>query len=132
MNGEIVTGDGNHVLSDGGGIISIPSDAKQIKIGQDGSISTDQGAIGRLMVVEFENLQDMEPQGNGLYQTSQGTKPPTNSVVIQGSIENSNVQPVLEMTRMIDVSRAYERSQQLIQTEHERLRTMIQRLSRSS
>lgn len=129
VNGELVTGRGHLVAGEGGGAIIVPPDAKDIKITKDGFISTDQGEIGQLMVVEFANEQELEAMGNGLYRTDAETLPPDNSQVVQGMLEGSNVQPVLEMTRMIDVLRAYQNTQRMLQGEHERQRTMIQRLT---
>lgn len=132
VNGELVTGRGDLVLGEGGGPITIPEDAKTIKIAEDGAIATEEGEVGRLMVVEFDDLQALEARGDGLYETAQESKPPENTRVIQGMLEGSNVKPVLEMTRMIDVLRSYQQTQRLLQSEHERQRTMIQRLSRGS
>ena len=130
--GELVTGRGQHVMSEGGGIITIPQDAKEIKIAEDGSISTEEGQVGRLKVVEFEDLQALEARGDGMYATEEEGKAAENTRVMQGMLEGSNVKPVLEMTRMIDVLRSYQQTQRLLQSEHERQRTMIQRLSRGS
>ncbi len=130
--GELMTTRGNYVLDDGGGIITIPENAGRIKIGEDGSIATEEGEIARIMVREFEDLQALEAGGDGLYRTAEDGVPAENTRVMQGMIESSNVKPVLEMTRMIEVARAYEQTQRIIQTEHDRQRTMIQRLSRGS
>ncbi len=132
VNGELVTGRGHLVLGEGGGPITIPEDAGKIKIAEDGAVSTEDGEVGRLMISEFDDLQQLEARGDGLYQTAQEAKPPENTRVIQGMVEGSNVKPVLEMTRMIDVLRSYQQTQRLLQSEHERQRTMIQRLSRGS
>ncbi|MCB9996502.1 MAG: flagellar basal-body rod protein FlgF [Rhodospirillales bacterium] len=130
--GELVTGRGHHVMSEGGGPIVIPADAKKVQIAEDGSIATEDGEIGRLMMVEFDDLQKLEARGDGMYETEQEANPATKTRAVQGMVEGSNVTPVLEMTRMIDVLRAYQQTQRLLQSEHERQRTMIQRLSRGS
>lgn len=132
VQGELVTSRGDLVMSEGGGPIVIPEDAGQIKIAEDGAIATEDGEVGRLMVVEFQDLQALEARGDGLYQTEQEAGEPTQTRVIQGMVEGSNVKPVMEMTRMIDVLRAYQSTQRLLQSEHDRQRTMIQRLSRGS
>jgi flagellar basal-body rod protein FlgF len=119
-------------MGEGGGAIVIPEDAKGVKIAEDGTITTEEGEVGRLMVVEFDDLQALEARGDGTYATEQQGNPAENTRVIQGMLESSNVQPVLEMTRMIDVLRSYQQTQKLLQSEHERQRSMIQRLSRNS
>ena len=131
-NGELVTGTGLLVAAEGGGTITIPPDAKELKIAKDGSVSTDAGQVGRIGTFEFANDQDLEATGNGLYKTDAPANPAANTDVVQGMLEGSNVQPVLEMTRMIDVSRTYQGTQRMLQSEHDRQRTMIQRMTQAS
>lgn len=129
VNGELVTGNGMPVGGEGGGTITIPAGTREVKIAKDGSVSTEQGQVGRIGVFEFENEQDLEANGNGLYSTKAQANPAANTEVVQGMLEGSNVQPVVEMTRMIDVLRSYQNTQKMLQSEHERQRTMIQRLA---
>lgn len=129
-SGELVTGSGQLVAAAGGGTISIPEGSIEIKIARDGTISTEQGETGQIMMVEFENPQDLVAQGNGLYKTEEAGEAAENTEMMQGMIEGSNVNAVLEMTRMIDVSRAYQSTQRMLQAEHDRQRGMIQTLTR--
>jgi len=130
-NGVIRNALGLAVASEGGGEITIPQDAKDIRIDRNGIISTDQGQIDQLMVREFNNYQELNPEGNGLYVTTEEGIPADSTEVIQGKLEGSNVQAVVEMTRMIDVLREYQAVQNIMQSEHERLRTAAQRLART-
>lgn len=134
LNGarELVTGSGQLVADNGGGTIAIPENAIEVTISRNGTVSTDQGELAQLMVVEFENPQSLVAQGNGLYKTEEAGNPAENTRVMQGMLEGSNVNAVLEMTRMIDVSRAYQSTQRMLQTEHDRQRGMIQTLTRSN
>lgn len=122
---------GMAVASDGGGDIVIPRDAKEISIDRKGAVSTEQGQIGQLMIAEFENYQELNPAGNGLYETKSAPIPADKTAVMQGKLEGSNVQAVVEMTRMIDVLREYQAVQNMMQSEHERLRSSAQRLART-
>lgn len=131
-NGELVTPDGFLVADAGGGTITIPGNAKHIMISETGAISTDQGQIAQLMLKEFDNVQKLDPWGSNLYSTDDEGKPAENSKVAQGMLEGSNVEAVLEITRMIEVSREYQSMQRTLQSEHERQRTAIQRLTRGS
>ena len=130
--GELVNSQGYKVANQGGGVISIPGDARFVSIDQTGVVSTDQGEIDRLMVSEFKDYQKLDPQGNGLYATEEAATPAQDTKVLQGKIEGSNVSPVVEMTRMIDVSREYQAVQNMMNSEHERQRTAIQRMMRNS
>lgn len=127
--GELVNARGMKVADQGGGTISIPPDAKYVTIDEKGTVSTDQGAVGSLMVAEFKDYQKLEPAGNGLYKTEEQASPAAQTRVLQGKLEGSNVQTVLEMTRMIDVLREYQSVQRVMQSEHDRQRTAIQRLT---
>lgn len=128
--GELVTSRGYKVADQGGGTITIPADAEYINIDERGVISTQEGAIGTLMVAEFTDYQKVEPTGNGFHKTDEAPTPATQTRVRQGMIEGANVNGVLEMTRMIDVLREYQAIQNMMQTEHQRQQTMIQRLGR--
>lgn len=119
------------VANEGGGEITIPTDATEIRIDKKGIISTDQGEVGQLMITEFQNYQRLNPAGNGLYDTDEAGTPAEKTSVMQGHIEGSNVEAVVEMTRMIDVLREYQAVQNMMQSEHERLRSSAQRLAKT-
>lgn len=130
--GELVTSRGYKVAGQGGGNIIIPEDAEYVNIDETGVVSTQDGPVGSLMIAEFTDYQKLEPAGNGLYKTEEAATPATQTKLKQGSVEGSNVSGVLEMTRMIEVLREYQAVQNMMQTEHQRQQTMIQRLGRTS
>lgn len=132
-NGDLITTTGDKVASAGGGTLTIPQGAKEISIARDGTISTESGSVGNLMVMSFPNDQAMIREGNGYYTTTQQGTPATaaGSQVMQGMLEGSNVKPILEMTRMIEVSRAYQATQRMMEDEHDRQRAMIQRMTQN-
>jgi flagellar basal-body rod protein FlgF len=84
--------------------------------------------VGNLMVVEFKDYQKVNPTGDGLYKTDEQGTPAAETRVQQGKLEGSNVQSVLEMTRMIDVMREYQSVQRVMQNEHDRQKTAIQKI----
>lgn len=129
-DGTLVTAAGFPVASEGGSSINIPADSTSISIDKKGNISNQDGVVGKLMLVEFENLQKLRPQGNNLYKADIAPTPAQNTTVNPGGYEGSNVQPVLEMTRMIDTLRSFQGVQKVLESENERLRTAIQRLTR--
>jgi len=69
--------------------------------------------------------------GNGLYVAEEEPIENTGTTVLQGRLEGSNVQAVVEMTRMISVLREYQAVQNMMQSEHERQRSSTQRLART-
>ncbi len=129
--GVLRNASGLPVASEGGGEITIPRDAREISIDKSGVVSTEAGAIDKLMVVEFTGYQDLSPAGNGLYTTPEAGTPAEKTTVLQGRLEGSNVQAVIEMTRMIDVLREYQAVQNMMQSEHERLKSSSQRLAKT-
>ena len=131
QEGTLMNARGMSVMDDGGGEITIPTNAKEVTIDKKGVISSDQGQIAKLMVVEFGNTQELNPAGNGLYTTTAQPIPSEKTAVNQGYLEGSNVQAVVEMTRMIDVLREYQAVQNMMQSEHERMKGANQRLART-
>jgi flagellar basal-body rod protein FlgF len=127
-DGTIVTESGDALLGDGGAITIAPDDGA-ISFGADGTISGKQGQIGKLKLVDFTNPRDMQKQGDSLYATRQQPNPATNAVVSQGMLESSNVQPVLEIARMIEVMRSYEATSSLDKSGSDLKRQAIQKLA---
>ena len=124
--GTLVDLDGNPVMSEGGEV-KFGGNETDIMIGTDGSISSSAGAKGKLRVVEFADPQATEREGNNLY--SGGTPvAATETRVVQGAIEKSNVSGVGEMTEMIRVQRAYENIASLMKDQDDMRRSAIQRL----
>jgi flagellar basal-body rod protein FlgF len=137
--GQLVTQAGLPVLTDSGAAFTIPNTVQNITITSDGYVSArvDKGTalsiLGKIGVATFADEQAMQPLGNGLYTTTQSPQPATDrAVLVQGSIEQSNVQPVSEMTDMIRISRSYQQATNLINQENERLTTAINILSKTS
>jgi len=128
--GRLLNAAGLPVLDQGGSPITIPQGSSEIKIDQNGALSNQNGQIAQLMIAEFANVQDLAPTGNNLYTTTAAPQPPTNTRVKQGTLEGSNVNPVLEMTRMVDTLRSFQAVQNVLQTENDRLTTAIQKLTK--
>lgn len=104
--GLLITSEGHPVLTEGGPISFTPEDGK-IDISRDGTISTELGVRGRIRLVDFDNPQELNPVGDSLF-TGSTPLPVTNVRVIQGALEESNVHGVEEVSRLIEITRAYE------------------------
>lgn len=129
-NGQLVTSEGFPVQGDGGPITITPDDG-DINIGTDGTVSSvlngNANQIGKLQVVDFADDTALTKEGSNLYSTTQLANPATASVQ-QGMLEGSNVQPVIEITRMIDVTRAYQMTATLSSSQEDLLRKAISQL----
>lgn len=104
--GQLVTAEGHPVMTDGGAITFNADDGK-IEIARDGTIATELGVRGRIRLVEFENPQKLVQSNDTLF-TGEEAIPVTDVKVIQGALEQSNVHGVDEVTRLIEITRAYE------------------------
>ncbi|WP_282607971.1 flagellar basal-body rod protein FlgF [Pelagibius sp. Alg239-R121] len=128
--GRIVTTQGDSVLGTDGNAITIPQNEPQISIARDGSVSAGETLIGRIQVVSFENEQALEKQSNSLFAKGEQEPQAANDAeVIQGMSEGSNVQGIVEMTKMISTVRSYTAISKMVDQEHERQRRAIQVLA---
>jgi flagellar basal-body rod protein FlgF len=105
-SGRLVTNEGHPVMGESGEIVFEPGES-DIVIGRDGSIATSAGAKDRLRLVAFERPQELRKQGSSLYKADETPREAGKAVIIQGAYEGSNVQPMKEMTDMIETVRAY-------------------------
>lgn len=129
-----LTADGLLVTSAGfpvSGGITVPSDGGAVSIDSSGVVSNEDGQLGQIEIVEFENVQLLEPIGNNLYSNEGPTQDAGNTTVTQGALEGSNVNAVLEMTRMIETMRTFQSVQRLMDNENDRMRNAIRKLTGS-
>jgi len=114
-------------MGDGGAITIAPDDG-DISFGKDGTISGKQGQIGKLKLVDFANPRGLKKEGESLYSTTQTANAALNTTVSQGTLESSNVEPVVEISRMIEVMRAYEATSNLEKSASDLKRQAVQKL----
>ncbi len=126
--GELATSNGRFVLDEDGEPIVIPEGDKKIDIGKDGTVATESGLLAKLGIVSFRNEQSLRPVGDGLYSTTEEPRKIQNGTVLQGRIEASNVQPILEMTQMIELVRRYQSTVQFLKTQEDLQRRAIDQL----
>ena len=151
--GFLVTKDGYPVLGENG-LISIKEnnfkvdsegrvwinaayqDDPERMVGREANLWEDTILLDTLKIVEFEIDRYLEKQGTSLYRESQTSGPAMlmsvydRPKVIQGFLESSNVDPVIEMVQMIEVNRAYEANQKVIQSEESTLGTLINQVAK--
>ncbi|NNE82773.1 MAG: flagellar basal-body rod protein FlgF [Alphaproteobacteria bacterium] len=130
-SGQLVTSSGATVLNEGNDPIVIAPGESQINISSDGTINTENGAIGRFRLVEFTNEQAMTNLGDSLLASEEEPVEAADASVVQGMLEGSNVISVTEISRMIQLLRSYQTANQLITTEDEREQQAIETLTRA-
>jgi flagellar basal-body rod protein FlgF len=136
-NGDLVTAEGFQVMGESGPITFQPKD-RNIAISQDGTISVQAGnnaqtesQRGQLRLVSFDQPGRLQKDGAGVFQAPAGVTPQADKLsrVMQGTIEKSNVRSVIEMTRMIEVTRSYTHVANILTQQAELRRTAIDKLA---
>ncbi len=122
--GQLVTVDGANVIP----AITVPADAVEVIVNKSGQVfarlqdQTDLVDLGQLTLATFANEAGLAPLGDNLFQETAASGPanvgipgdPGYATIEQGYLENSNVDPVKEITELIAAQRAYEMNSKVI------------------
>ncbi|WP_446809870.1 flagellar basal-body rod protein FlgG [Methylomonas sp. 2BW1-5-20] len=136
--GQVVTSNGMPLEP----AITIPQDALNITIGQDGTVTVTQpgsataNQIGQIQIADFINTAGLEPIGDNLFRETVASgapiigTPSENELgsLTQGALETSNVNVVEELVNMIETQRAYEMNSKAISTTDQMLSFVTQQL----
>jgi flagellar basal-body rod protein FlgF len=135
--GQLVTSEGLQVIGQSGPIVFQPND-RDISIGLDGTVSVREGTNttdsqrGKLRLVRFDQPQRLQKDGTSTYMAPAGMAAQDAGAdvrVNQGVIEKSNVNSVMEMTRMVEVTRTYTQIASMLQNQSDRRRSAIEKLA---
>jgi flagellar basal-body rod protein FlgF len=131
--GRLVTGQGHPVLGDGQEIRLDPALGSPA-VAVDGTVSQNGQIVGRLTPVRFDVLSVLEKGGDGLYRNTSNAAPieAPDARVHQGMLEGSNVNPIIEITNLIEIQRAYERITKMIENANDLSRRSVERLGKVS
>lgn len=131
QNGELVTADGLRLLDAGGAPVFVPADASVIAIGADGTMSADGQPLTQIGLWLPNDPNDLEHRDGVRFAAPSGTQPLVNGgTIMQGFLESSNVDPIGEIARMIEIQRAYEQGQSFLEREDQRIRNVLQSAGR--
>ncbi|MEI7669006.1 MAG: flagellar basal-body rod protein FlgG [Pseudomonadota bacterium] len=136
--GEIVTADGYAVTPN----ITIPSNATSVSVNSSGVVEatipaqTNPSNLGQIQLANFINENGLQAVGNNLLTETQASGTPTTGTpgtdgvgtILQGFLENSNVNAVSEITGLITAQRAYEFNTKVITASDQ----MLQKLAQTS
>jgi flagellar basal-body rod protein FlgG len=134
--GQLVTIDGNPVVPG----ITVPVDAIEVIVNKTGQVfariegQTDLQELGQLTLATFANEAGLSPMGDNLFRETEASGAavvgvagdPGFATIEQGYLENSNVDPVKEITDMISAQRAYEMNSKVIKASDEMAATVSQ------
>ena len=128
--GDLVTPDGYPVLDAGGAPVFVPTGVGSIGIAPDGTLSADGQPVAQVGLVVPDEGVDLIREGSTRFRPEGGYGPTEEGRILQGHLEGSNVDPILEVARMIEVQRAYELGQSFLDMEDERIRGAVETLGR--
>jgi flagellar basal-body rod protein FlgF len=127
--GKLVTQDGDAVQGDGGDIVLDPKKGP-VTISDTGEISQSGQIVGKLTAVTFDSLAALSKDGGNLYRNDSNLtpQPATSAELRQGMLEGSNVQPVSQITRLIEINRAYDAIASMMASTGQLANSAVQRL----
>ena len=111
-------------------------DDPDVFVGRESNQWEEQVLLDTLKIVNFERDRYLKKQGSSLYKDTDDSGPAMvipldeRPKILQGFVEASNVNPVVEMVQMIEVNRAYEANQKIIQTHESMLGTLINQIAK--
>jgi flagellar basal-body rod protein FlgF len=130
-DGTVGDVDGNALLDTSGQPVRLSPADTSIQVSGDGTISSENGQLGKIGIVQSSDNNRMQAEGNRMFSTDNGTT--TTAVtaphVIQGALEESNVQAVEETTQMMNQMREFQFVTQFVQAEFDREKSAIDKLT---
>ncbi|MFP4697168.1 MAG: flagellar hook-basal body protein [Eubacteriales bacterium] len=125
--GELMTKDGFNVMGQNGEIVL---DKGDVRINEKGQVFLNDEHIDTINIVNFDK-EDARKIGDNLYSIEEDVEPMEfEGQVLQGFLEESNVNSIREMVDMINVMRSFESNQKVVQTQDETLGKAVNDIAR--
>lgn len=126
--GLLSTAEGYQLLDAGGAPVFVPP-AARIALGSDGTLTADGAPLAQIGLWRPVDPLALRHRAGTMFDGGE-VEPAEGATLLQGFLEDSNVNPVLEVARMIEVQRAYEMGQRFLDAEDARARAVIETLGR--
>lgn len=129
--GDLVNPDGFRLLDAGGAPVAVPPGAGAVHLAQDGTLSVDGQPAARIGLWTPADPTSLRHVAGTLF-AADAPEPMEEGagIILQRHLEGSNTNPIREVARMIEVQRAYELGQSLLDREDQRIRAVLQTLAR--
>jgi flagellar basal-body rod protein FlgF len=128
-DGRIADPSGNLLLDNNGTPMQVAPGDTDIRVAADGTMTTENGRVGTVGVVTVADTNRLTAEGGKLFRADTATPPADAPKVVQGMIEDSNVQPMLELTRMLQTQRDFQFVSQFVDSEADRQQSAIDKLT---
>ncbi len=128
--GVLVTPDGDRLLDAGGAPIFVPPDAN-VTLAADGTLSADGRPVAQVGLMLPADPATLGRAGDNLLSVDGDLIPADTARLQQGALEGSNVNPITELARLIEIQRRYESTKAFLDREDQRIKTVIQTLGRN-
>jgi flagellar basal-body rod protein FlgF len=129
-NDGTITDEADHPLLDvNGNPMRVSTADTQLTIKADGTLSSENGTLGQIAVIAPNDPNRITAEGGRLFRADAPTAPVAKPKIVQGAIEDSNVQPITEVTRMIATERDFQFVTQFVQAEGQRKQSAINKIA---
>ncbi len=130
-DGTIADAEGNALLDTSGQPMQASPSDTQIQVAADGTVSSENGQIGTVAIVAPGDPGRLQAEGARLFDPRGDTTPVAQPRIVQGAVEDSNVQATAELTRMMAIQREFQFATQFIESEGQRQQSAIDKIVRS-
>lgn len=133
VDGALRARDGSAVLDTNGQPITLPQNS-DVAVAADGTILANGNEVAKLQMVDFAAGTQLNKVGNGMFTAPAAAAPqPTQGVqVYQGYLEASNVDMTESMVATMNLVRAYEANQKLLQMQDETLKQTVNQVGKAN
>ncbi len=128
-DGTVADFEGDALLDAAGQPIQLAPTDTNITVTADGTVSSESGQIGRIGIVAPSDPNRMTAEGARTLRADTNTAPVAAPKLLQGAVEDSNVDPIGETNRMMNDLRSFQFTSEFIQSENDRMQSAIDKLT---
>ncbi len=127
-DGTIADSDGNALLDTSGQKLTVSPTDTRLTVAADGTLSSENGQIGKIGVVQPADTYQMRAEGGRLFASGSPTTAVATPKMVQGAVEGSNVQATSELTNLLSIQREFEFATQFVEAEGQRQQGAIDKI----
>jgi flagellar basal-body rod protein FlgF len=129
-NDGTITDESDHPLLDvNGNPMRVSTADTQLTVKADGTLTSENGTLGQIAVIAPNDPNRITAEGSRLFRADVPTAQVAKPKIVQGAVEDSNVQPITEVTRMITTERDFQFVTQYVQAEGQRKQNAINKIA---